>query len=109
MKLHILTIKEVEYLLKKGIICPINPTGWLSFKVEDLTKIFGKTINFSGYYNTHIDFFKRYGGTTVDFPDLEDKSGGPFFGTVKFNFQYSDTKECWKDYLNLGGFEEIEI
>ena len=109
MKLHILTIKEVEHLLKKGIIYPGNSTGWLSFKIEDLIKVFGKKINFSEYYNTHIDFFKRHGGTTVNFPDLEDKSGGPFYGTAKFNFQYPDTKECWKDYLNLGDFEEIKI
>ena len=109
MKLHILTIKEVECLLKKGIMYPDNKTGWLSFKTEDLTKVFGKTINFSGYYNTHIDFFKRYGGTIVNFPNLEDKSGGPFHGTIRFNFQYSDTKECWKDYLNDNVFKKIEI
>ena len=109
MKLHILTIKEVECLLKKGIVYPINPNGWLGFKKENLIKVFGKKINLPEYYNTHIDFFKRYGGTTVNFPNLEDKSGGPFHGTIRFNFQYSDTKECWKDYLNFGDFEEIKI
>ena len=106
--LHILSLKEVESLVRKGILSEYRNTGWLRFDKDTLEKILNTKILMIGFYDTHIDFFKRHQKAVVYF-NTDNLLGGPFYGTNEFNFYYPDTRECWENYLRTGNFKKIEI